>query len=213
MEDVNREVRQFGVAVPGGVEHVGLRARRLHETGNWLVLADCSNAFNTVKRTAVLAEAANRVPALTPFVAKCYGTRPADVFFRVDSGKTRTITSSSGVRQRDPMGPGMFCLAFRPGLKRFREEFKKEGVEAFAYMDDVSPGLMRIAADTIRAFAFLRWELEDIGIVVNRAKTIALPSKGYASTAEEILLLESFDVRIAGEGGATVVGVPISTDE
>ena len=43
LEEVNREVRQFGVAVPGGVEHVGLRARTLHETGNWLVLTYCSN--------------------------------------------------------------------------------------------------------------------------------------------------------------------------
>ena len=34
LEEVHREVRQFGVAVPGGVEHVGLRARTLHETGN-----------------------------------------------------------------------------------------------------------------------------------------------------------------------------------
>ena len=35
LEDENREVRQFGVAVPrGGVEHVGLRARMLHETSN-----------------------------------------------------------------------------------------------------------------------------------------------------------------------------------
>ncbi|CAN0497252.1 unnamed protein product [Laminaria digitata] len=58
LEEVNREVRQFGVAVPGGVEHVGLRARTLHETGNWLVLTDCSNAFNIVKRTAVLEEVA-----------------------------------------------------------------------------------------------------------------------------------------------------------
>ena len=72
MEEVNREVRQFGVAVPGGVEHVGLGARTPPETGNWLVLTDCPNAFNTVKRTAVLAEAANCVPALTPFVAKCW---------------------------------------------------------------------------------------------------------------------------------------------
>ena len=48
LEDIDREVRQFGVAVPGGVEHVGLRAKPLHETGNWLVLADSSNAFNTV---------------------------------------------------------------------------------------------------------------------------------------------------------------------
>ena len=103
MEEVNREVRQFGGAVPGGVEHVGLRARMLHETGNWLVLTDCSNAFNTVKRKAVLAEAANCVPALTPFVAKCYGTRPADVFFRMDSGDSRTITCSSGVQQGEPI--------------------------------------------------------------------------------------------------------------
>ena len=44
-------------------------------------------------------------------------------------------------------------------------------------------------------------------------KTVALPSKGYAPTAEEISLLESVHVRIEGEGGATVVGVPIGTDE
>ena len=112
----------------------------------------------------MLAEAANCVPALTPFVAKCYGTRPADVFFRVDSGETRTIACSSGVQQGDPMGPAMFCLTLRPGLKRFREEFEREGVEAFAYMDDVSLGLMRITADTVRAFAFLWRELEDISL-------------------------------------------------
>ncbi|CAN0569338.1 unnamed protein product, partial [Laminaria digitata] len=76
LEEVNREVRQYGVAVPGGVEHMGLRARTLHETGNWLVLTDCPNAFNAVKRTTVLKEVANCVPALTPSVAKCHGTRP-----------------------------------------------------------------------------------------------------------------------------------------
>ena len=111
----------------------------------------------------MLSEAANCVPALTPFVAKSYGTRPADVFFRMDSGETRTIACSSGVQQGDP-GPAMICLALRPGLKRFREDFEGEGVEAYAYMDDVSLGLKRITADTVRAFAFMRQELEDIGI-------------------------------------------------
>ena len=72
LEEGNREVRQFGVALPDGVEHLRLRARMLHETGKWLVFTDCSNAFNTVKRKEVLAEAANCVPALTPFVAKCW---------------------------------------------------------------------------------------------------------------------------------------------
>ena len=79
-------MRQFGVAVPGGVEHVGLRARTLHETGNCLVITD-SNAFNNVKTTVVLAEVANCVPALTPLVAKCYGTGPADVFFGWTPGR------------------------------------------------------------------------------------------------------------------------------
>ena len=51
---------------------MGLRARTLHETGNWFVLTDCSNAPNTVKTMAMLAEAANCVPAFTPFAAKCY---------------------------------------------------------------------------------------------------------------------------------------------
>ena len=75
LREVKREARQFGVAVPGGVEHVGPRARTLLETGNWLLITDCSNAFNTMKRMAVLAEVSNCVPALTLLVAKFYGTR------------------------------------------------------------------------------------------------------------------------------------------
>ena len=111
LEGINREVRQLGVAVSGGVEHVTLRAGRLYDTDNWLALNYCSIAFTTVRRTAVLAEVAKCVPALTPLVAKCHGTRPADLFFRMDSGKTRTIARTSGVQQGDPMGPAMFCLA------------------------------------------------------------------------------------------------------
>ena len=161
----------------------------------------------------MLAEMANCVPTITPLAAKCYGTKPADVFFRVDSGKTRTTTCSSGVKQGGPMGSVMFCLALRLGLKRFREEFEGEGVEAFAYMDDVPLGLMGVTTNTARAFAFLRRELEAIGIVVNTAKTVALPPKGHAPTAEEISLLESVGVRIENEGGMTVVDIPIVTDE
>ena len=50
-------------------------------------------------------------------------------------------------------------------------------------------------------------------MVVNITKTVALPPKGHAPTAEEISLLESVAVSITGEGGATVVGVPIGMDE
>ena len=111
------------------------------------------------------------------------------------------------------MGPAMFCLALRPGLKRFREEYDGEGVEAFAFMQDVSFSLVRVTANTVGASAFLRRELVAIGIVLKIAKTVALPPKGHAPTVEEISLLASVDVRIVDEGGVTVVGVPIGTDE
>ena len=64
------------------------------------------------------------------------------------------------------MGPAMFCLAVRPGLTRFRQEFEREGVETFEYTDDTFLGLMGITVNTIRAFAFLRRELEESDIVV-----------------------------------------------
>ena len=99
------------------------------------------------------------------------------------------------------MGPAMSCLALRPGLKRFREECEREGVEAVAYMDDVSLGLMGMTANTIRAFTSLRRELENIGIVVNTSKTVDLPPKGHARTMEEISLLEIVDVRVAERTG------------
>ena len=102
---------------------------------------------------------ANYVPALTPRMATCCGPRTADLCTRMDSGDTRAIACSSGVQPGGGMGPATFCLALRPGLKRFREEFEGEGVEAFAYMDDVSLGLMGVTANTVRAFAFLRREL------------------------------------------------------
>ena len=110
------------------------------------------------------------------------------------------------------MGPTMVCTTLRPGLKRCRDEFEGEGVEAFAVMKYVSLGLVEVTANTVRAFAFLRRELEDIDIVINTTKTVALPPNKHTSTAE-ISLRENADVRIVGQGIVTVVGVPIGTDE
>ena len=49
-------MRKFGFVLPRGGEYVGLRARTLHEVGNWFVISDLSSVFNVAKRTAVLAD-------------------------------------------------------------------------------------------------------------------------------------------------------------
>ena len=110
------------------------------------------------------------------------------------------------------MGPALFCMPPLPVLKRTREEFEKRGVEAFAYLEDISVGMMEITPDTVEVVHFLKRELANIGIAINPRKTVALPPKGRVPTPEEISFLQGIDVRIAGRGGVKVVGVLIGTD-
>ena len=85
MEELNLEDRQCGVGVSGEAGHVALRARMHHEVENWIIQTDASNAFNLVLRKPMLEQVAACTPALTGFVAKCYGERPAPIFFQIDS--------------------------------------------------------------------------------------------------------------------------------
>ena len=165
-----------------------------------------------MKRTAVLAEAATCVPALTPFVAKCYGEMSAPVFFRMESGERRKIDRSSGIQQGDAMGSMLFCMSLLPVLKRTRAEFETRGVEAFAYLDDISIGMMEFTPDPVEVVPFPQRELSNIGIAINPGKTVAMPPKGHVPTPEQIALLEGTGASIAERGGVKVVGVPVGTD-
>ena len=153
-----------------------------HETKNWLILIDCSNAFNTVKYTAVLAEAACCVLALTPLVAKRNGERSAPVFIQMEWGEWRKIECLSGVQQADAMGPTLFCTPPLPVLKWTRGEFEPRGVEDLSYLDDISTGIMEITPDTVEAVPVLQLELSSIFFAFNPSRTVALPSKGHVRT-------------------------------
>lgn len=103
LEEVNHDVRECRVMIPGGVEQVELRAQTLHGTGNYLVLIDCFNAFNTVTGPRCLRG--------WPIACQCSRhlwpndtvRDVADALFRMDSEKTRTIACASGVQQGCPM--------------------------------------------------------------------------------------------------------------
>ena len=84
---------------------MGMRARTLHETGSWPAITDGSNAFNTVKRTAVLAEVTICVPTVTPLMAMSYNTRLADVFFGWAPGRPGRSLAPA-VFSRGPHGSG-----------------------------------------------------------------------------------------------------------
>ena len=130
-----------------------LRAPMHLETKNLVILTDCFNAFDTVNKvtTALAKQVATCVPALTTFVAKCYGERAAGVFFRVDSGEHGANACSREVQQGDPMVPAMLCLSLRPRMKRFRvrRSGRKESKPTPTWR--IPPlGLVGITASTVR---------------------------------------------------------------
>ena len=65
---------------------------------------DFQNAFNIVSRQALLEECHTHFPELLPWASWCYGQHPM-LFHPMG-----TISSETGVQQRDPLGPFFFCL-------------------------------------------------------------------------------------------------------
>ena len=212
MEEIFRGANQFGVAVAGGVERVAMEAQLVHQTGNWVIQTDCSNAFNTAKRTAIMAQAAKSIPDLVGYIARCYDQKPAMAVYEMDSGERRTIECTSGVQQGDGMGPPLFCLTLVPILTEMRERYQDLGVNVQAYMDDITLHLQDVTTETMQAMTDLVHELAEVGIVVNRRKSSALPPPEHVVTDEQRRLMGEAGLPIAEEG-ITVVGVPIGRDD
>ena len=106
----------------------------------------------------MLEQMAACTPALTGFVAKCYGERPASVFFEMDSGERTNRECSRGVQQGDAMGPALFCLPLRLVPTRVRKEYESQGVEAYAYFDDITIAADEISPGTLGVVPFIRRE-------------------------------------------------------
>ena len=136
----------------------------------------------------MLEQVAGCTPGLTGFVAKCYGERPAVVFFPMESG-------------------------LRPVLMRARDGYESKGVEAYTYHDDSIVAAHDVTPGTMGGVPFVERELTRRGIHFNPGETVASASPGQVPMPVEISRVAEVGVRIADEGGIKVVGVPVGTDE
>lgn len=110
------------------------------------------------------------------------------------------------------MGRNMFCLTFRLGLLRFREDFEREA-GIFAHMNDVFLGLMRVTSNTARAFFPLRRELDDIVIVVNPRQDSGTTERARPDDRGNFTTGKRFRPHCRRRWGVTVVGIRIGTYE
>lgn len=110
------------------------------------------------------------------------------------------------------MGPPLFCLILIPIITKLQQKYEPLGVNIIAYMDDISLHLQDVTEESLKALSDLEDDLAEVGIVVSRRKSSALPPQGHQMTDEQKGLLDGAGLTVAEEG-ITVVGVPIGSDD
>ena len=126
-----QKVRQFGVAVKGGIEYA-YASVRLHMLSsfeeyeeNWEsfgeellgeedipggLKVDYTNGYGSTDRARMLAEVQEKFPELLRFTRFCYADRPA--FVVMSKGKVVVeIATKFGTQQGDPLGGHLFALS------------------------------------------------------------------------------------------------------
>jgi hypothetical protein len=117
-----------------------------------VVALDCSNAYNSLERSAMFA-------ALSNFRDDDASLAPLKAYARFVDGSTSygwwqdgdgvftAIASRRGVRQFRPAAPMLLCTAMEPVLKRVCEE--RPGVTIVAYLDDTVCGPAALVDDAV----------------------------------------------------------------
>ena len=185
--------RQLGVGVKGGAEAIAHAARRYLasiDSDKVLVKLDFANAFNSIRRDAVLEAVALHIPDVLAFANSAYGS-PTKLWFGDDE-----IESAEGVQQGDPIGPLLFCLTIHDLLQNIQCDF------VAGYLDDISIGG---SIDSVfSAVQIIEADSLAIGLQLNHSKCEIL---GLSEAAHSSWGFSSF--KKCSMDKATLLGAPI----
>jgi Reverse transcriptase (RNA-dependent DNA polymerase) len=188
---------QLGVGVSRGLE-AGVHSTRVfldHLTPDEAVIKiDFSNAFNTLRRDAMLEAAYRSIPAAYSFVHASYA-HESILFFG-----NEVLFSSEGLQQGDPLGPLLFSITTLPLLSSCAAPFK------FGYLDDFTLGGNVAVLD--QDVAKLKNDAKQLGLIVNDNKCEVICSPGNRTALPTQLCQFSYTVPTE----ASLLGVPLSTE-
>jgi len=174
---------------------------------------DCSNAFNTGDRTAMLKNWAELSPLSFRVMAPFY-SHHSPLYLQGSDGRTYCIRSQAGQRQGDNTGSLAFCMMMEPFLLPIREAFSALGVTIITYADDITVvGPARPCAAA--AAAVVRALLARCGLRMGAGKCSAHccdddSQRTLAEVVKHAELSGLFGVLPATSSMAIVVGCPVS---
>ncbi|KAL0214021.1 hypothetical protein P9112_006205 [Eukaryota sp. TZLM1-RC] len=146
------------------------------EENNFIFNPDFKNAFNSVKREAIFDVIKSDFPELSSFFYHFYG-KESDLI-----SNSFGLKSSSGVKQGDPLGPLLFCLAIHKTLNIIKQKYPS--IKIVAYMDDISLigsfDLLELVAQEIAD------SYENIGLHLNASKCLLI-----GSSAQDLVINDS----------------------
>ncbi|KAL0219404.1 hypothetical protein P9112_005057 [Eukaryota sp. TZLM1-RC] len=169
---------QFGIKTIDGASVAAIASDTFFnaEGNNFIFNLDFKNAFNSVKREAIFEVIKSDFPELSSFFFHFYG-KESDLIFN-----SFGLKSFSGVKQGDPLGPLLFCLAIHKTLNIIKQKYPS--IKIVAYMDDISLigsfDLLELVAQEIAD------SYENIGLHLNASKCLLI-----GSSAQDLVINDS----------------------
>ena len=164
--------RQLGYGVRNGAE-AAVHAARLYlrnlDPTIAIVKLDFQNAFNSIRRDKMLEAVQSLAPDLMAFVHSAYSS-PSTLFWG-----DKTLQSSEGVQQGDPLGPLLFCLSIHQLCSQLKSEL------CLFYLDDVTLGGCK--GDILHDLEVVEREGVDLGLHLNHQKSEVICGDGDTRAA------------------------------
>jgi hypothetical protein len=190
--------RQLEVGIKGGAEALAHAARRFlagMSNGQVLVKLDFSNAFNSLRRDAMLEAAAKFIPDLLPYIISAYGS-PSTLCFGNEK-----LESLEGIQQGDPLGPLLFCITIHKVLQSIKSTFVS------GYLDDV--GIGGDVQSVVEDIQLVEFEATRLGLRLNHSKCEII---GLDISSRVTLTRAGLCFQECLPSSATLLGTPIHVD-